>query len=73
MRTPSDSIIYLKKAIDVYLLEKAKHKRNHSRGDILDCFKDLSVVLHQETANKLELAQSAIDFDSKYIQSSSGL
>lgn len=64
MKTPSDSIIYIKKAVDIYLAESAKFKRKHDRSDVLNCFKDLSTVLHQETGNALALAQASIDFDS---------
>lgn len=64
MRTPSDSVIYIKKAVDIYIAESARHKRKPDRADVLNCFKDLSTVLHQETGNALALAQSSIDFDS---------
>lgn len=54
MKIPSNSAVFLSKAVECYLAEAGRHKVRIEQSDCLECFVDLNAEVHRLTGNALK-------------------
>jgi hypothetical protein len=64
METPKESVVFLVKAVDVYLSEASRHKLSFDTNDVSNCFIKLCEHLHLLCCRRQEECQLTFDFES---------